>query len=160
MKPTKKKELPTFKYQARAHQYVEKSKDWFWILWIIIIASISAAVLVANYTFAGFLFLAGLVLTVLAVRKPSIVSVYFGNNFIKIDEKKYSISDIESYNFIPEDHRLLLKLKKPYLPILVIPIGERGPEGKVRMYINESEWEEDLELQEPFLELLAEKIGI
>lgn len=160
MKAPEVKKLPTIKFQAKSGQYVEKSKDWFWVLWIAALAAVSAAVLIGNYTFAGFLFLAGFVVTILAIRKPSTVPVYFGNSYIKIENKKYQVSEIESYNFLPEHHRVLLKHKKPYMPILVVPIGTRGPEGKIRHYLNESPWEEDVELQEPFLEILAEKLGI
>ena len=160
MKASSKQQFPTFEYKARASEYVEKSKDWFWVLWIIVVASVAAAALRGNFSFAAFLFLAGLILTVLAIRKPPIVSVLFENSFVQIDNKKYAVSDIESYNFIPEDHRLLLKHKKPYVPIIIVPLGTQGPEGKVRGYINASPWIEDIELQEPFLELVAEKIGI
>ena len=160
MKAQKKPSLPTFKYQARSGEYVHKTKDWFWILWIAALASVCAAILVGNYTFAAFLFLSGFVITILAIRKPPIVNVYFGNSYVQVQNKKYAVSEIESYNLISEHHRILLKHKKTFMPILVIPIGTRGPEGKIRRYLNESPWAEDVELQEPFLEVLAERLGI
>ena len=45
------------------------------------------------------------------------------------------------------------------MPILVVPLGDRPPEGDILGYLSEVEWQEDEELSEPFLELFLERLG-
>jgi len=159
MKKKEKKTLPEVSFEASTFQYIEKSKDWYWILWIVFIAISIAAFIVQNYTFGVLVLLCAFVLSLLATKRPDTVLVSFTDSHVRVGNKKYKVSEFESYNFIPEDARVLLKYTKPYLPILIVPIGTRPPEGEIRNYLAESEWEEDDELKEPFIELLMERLG-
>ena len=159
MKKEEKIKLPEVTFQAPTFSYIEKSKDWYWILWIVFIAISIAAFIVQNYTFATLVVLCAFVLSLLATKRPENITISFTNTHVHIGTKKYKISDFESYNLIPEENRVLLKYTKPYLPIVIVPIGDRPPEGELRNYLAESAWEEDDELQEPFIELVLEKLG-
>jgi len=159
MKKSEKPEQAEVAFETQTFQYIEKSKDWYWILWILFIAIAGAAFVLGNYTFGVLVILSAFVLSLLATKKPEKIVVKFNTNNIVIGGKKYKVKDFSAYNFLPEEQRVLLKYEKKYLPILVIPVGVRPPEGKLREYLDKSPWEEDDELREPFIEILMEKIG-
>jgi len=160
MKAEKNPKLATIEFEAESGQYIEKSKDWYWVLWIFLLAVAAAAALIGNYTFSLLIIASAFVLSLLAAQKPHTVQLYFDNSYVKVGKKRYKVSEIEAYNFLPKEQRILLRHAKKYLPVTVVPIGARPPEGMLRAYLDESPWIEDEELQEPFLEVLLEKIGI
>lgn len=159
MKKAKKPKLPEVSWQAHQFQYVEKSKDWYWVLWIVFLGVTVAAFFVGNYTFGVLVIFAAFVLSLLASKKPEKLKMIINDTHVYIGEKRYKITDIESYNFLPEEKKLILKHHKPYLPVIAVPLGSRPPEGALRGYLHESDWMEDDELHEPFLEVLMEKMG-
>lgn len=160
MKAEQTPKLPTVAFEAESGQYKEKSKDWYWVLWIFLLAIAGAAALLGNYTFSLLIIASAFVLSLLAAQKPQIIPIQFDNSFVKIGSKRYKVSEIEAYHFLPQENRVLLRHIKKYMPVTVVPVGTRPPEGALRSYLNESPWIEDEELQEPFLEILLEKIGI
>ena len=159
MKKEEKQVLPEITFEAQEFIFVEKTKDWYWILWIIFIAIAAGAFLISNPFFGVLVLLAAFVFSLLASKKPEIITVSFNDTHVQAGRKRYKTSEIESYKFIPEEARVLLKHTKPFLPLVVIPIGLHAPEGELRSYLNETPWEENDELQEPLLELLMEKFG-
>ena len=159
MKKEEKKSLPEIEFMAPEFIFVEKTKDWYWILWIIFIALAAGAFIVGNPYFGVLVILAAFVFSLLASKHPQQIPISLNSTYISAGKKRYKVSEIESYKFIPEEARILIKHSKPFLPLIIIPIGMNAPEGQLRTYLNETPWEEDDELQEPFIELLMEKFG-
>jgi len=159
MKKTEKPKLPEVVFETPTFAYIEKSKDWYWILWIIGLAVAGAAFVLGNYTFGLLIVLCSFVLSLLATKRPENITVAFTPTHVHLGNKKWKITDFSGYNFLPEEHRVLLKHEKPYVPIVVIPIGPRPPEGQIRQYLAESAWEEDDEIKEPFIEIMLENMG-
>lgn len=159
MKKSEKPTLSEVVFETPTFAYIEKTKDWYWILWILGLAVAGAAFVLGNYSFGALIILSSFVLSLLATKRPETITVAFTNTHVHVGSKKWKINEFTAYNFIPEEHRVLLKHEKPYIPIVVIPIGPRPPEGKIRHYLVESAWEEDDEIREPFIEILMERIG-
>ncbi len=159
MKKEERQELPAINFEAPEFIFIQKTKDWYWILWIIFVAIAAASFLVGNPIFAVLILFAAFVFSLLASKKPETILISFNDTHVQAGRKKYKVSEIESYKFIPEEARVLLKHSKPFLPLLVIPIGLSAPEGELRNYLALTPWEEDDELQEPLLELLMERFG-
>lgn len=112
-------------WEAPEHHHVEKGNDWFFALFIVIIAFVVVAILFNNVLFALLIGLAGGALAVSAAKKPSIVPYAVSVRGVKIEDKLYPFSSLESYRIDEEDHRgpqLLIKVHKKTMPLIVIPI--------------------------------------
>jgi hypothetical protein len=134
-------------WEAPEHHYVEKGNDWFFALIIIIIALIVVAVLFDDTLFALLIGLAGGALAVLAIKKPSIVPFSVSVRGIKIEDRLYSYSTLESYNIDEENPRgpqLLVKSTQKIMPLIVIPIPKDHIDD-IESILREKLVEEDLE---------------
>lgn len=159
MKKEEKITLPEVTFEAPEFIFVEKTKDWYWILWIIFIAISAGSFLIGNPFFAVLVLLSAFVFSLLASKRPEHITISFTEKYIYAGKKRYKVSEIESYKFIPEEARILLKHTKPFIPLIVIPIGLHSPEGDLRGYLADSKWEEDDELRQPLIEIVMEKFG-
>ncbi len=112
-------------WEAPEHHHVEKGNDWFFALFIVIAAFVVVAILFNNVLFALLIGLAGGALAVSAAKKPSIVPYAVSVRGVKIEDKLYPFSSLESYRIDEEDPRgpqLLIKVHKKTMPLIVIPI--------------------------------------
>ncbi len=159
MKKEEKPVLPEVSWIAPEFRYVEKTKDWYWVLWIVCLAIAAASFMLGNYTFAVLIGLSAFVFSLLASKRPQELTMTLDDTHVVIQEKKYRVDSFEAYNFLVEDERLLLKSKKQFVPLVSVPLGDRPPEGKLRTYLEMVEWQEDDELSEPFIELFMERLG-
>ncbi len=112
-------------WEAPEHHHVEKGNDWFFALAIIIVSFVVVAILFNNVLFALLIGLAGGALAVSAAKRPSIVPYGVSVRGVKIEDEVYPFSALDSYRIDEEDPRgpqLLLKAKRKFMPLLVIPI--------------------------------------
>lgn len=114
-------------WQDYEHNYIEHTKDWFWILGIVTLSGTVLAFYFGNIIFAIFIFLAGLTLGLLRHRKPRIVSIKITPQGIIVGEWQYPFSNFQSF-WIEDDHmhgpRILLHAKSTMLPLTAIMIGD------------------------------------
>ena len=110
-----------------AQNYVEHGKDWFWILGIVTIAGAVLAFFFHNYLFGIFIILAGLVLGLLAKKKPPIVTSFVTPRGITVGDMHYPFSNFHSF-WVETDHmhgtRILLHPVSSFLPLSVIIVDE------------------------------------
>lgn len=112
-------------WEAPEHHHVEKGNDWFFALAIIIIALIVVAILFSNVLFSLLIGLAGGALAVSAAKRPSIVPYAVSIRGVKIEDRLYPFSDLESYRIDEDDPRgpqLLIKAKRKLMPLMVMSI--------------------------------------
>ena len=104
---------------------MEKGNDWFFALAIIVLSFVIIAILFNNVLFALLLGLAGGALGVSAAKRPSIIPYAVTVRGVRIDERLYPYSTLESFHIDEEDPKgpqLLLKTHQRLSPLLVLPI--------------------------------------
>lgn len=114
-------------WDAYEHHYSEKKSDWFWILGIITIAITVASIVLGNTLFAVLILIAGLVTALHATKEPKIIPFAVTQRGLRIDEKLYPYSSLESFYINEEDPdgpQLLAKSEKLFMPMLILPLPE------------------------------------
>lgn len=146
-------------WEAYEHNHTQKTSDWFWVLGIVTVAVTVVAVLLGNTLFGILLFIAGLVTALHARLEPKVIPFAVTQRGIRIDDKLYPYSTLESF-FIDEENvfgpQMLVKSEKLFMPLLILPLPEE--------YIDEIE---DLlasrlpeeRLEEPIATKLLEFLG-
>jgi hypothetical protein len=117
--------LRSISWEAPEHHHVEKGNDWFFSLAIIIIALIIVAIIFDDVLFALLIGLAGGTLAVSAAKRPSIIPYAVSLRGVKVEDRLYPYSTLESYYIDEDDHRgpqLLLKSNQKLLPLIVMSI--------------------------------------
>ncbi|MEZ4103822.1 MAG: hypothetical protein R3B60_00885 [Candidatus Paceibacterota bacterium] len=122
---TEKKVSRSIAWEAPEYEYKKKGGDWYFSFALIIIALVVAALLFENTLLALLIIVSGLVLTVLAIRKPSIVPYAVTVRGIKVEDQLHPYSTLKSF-YIDEDDpkgpHLLVLTKRHFAPIMVIPL--------------------------------------
>lgn len=117
--------LRSITWEAPEHHHVEKGNDWFFALAIIVLSFVIMAILFNNVLFALLLGLAGGALGVSAAKRPSIIPFAVTLRGVRIAERLYPYSTLESFHIDEEDPKgpqLLLKTHQRFSPLLVLPI--------------------------------------
>lgn len=122
---TKKEIGPSVSWHGYEYEYREKSRDWYWALVIISVAVAIAAILLQNYLFAVLIIVSALSIAVHSYQAPEEKEFRIDHRGIKIGKKLYTYQNIESFwiDDKPEPPQLFFKLKRPVLPLIIIPIG-------------------------------------
>ncbi len=145
-------------WNAPAHFYVEKRPDWYWSVGIITLALAAIAFIFGEVITGIFVIVAALALVLHASKPPAIVRYEINDRGIGQDESLYPFLSLDSF-WIPHDefpHKLILKSRKLFMPLIVIYIDEADPESVREVllrYIAETEH------HEPFLKRMLEWAG-
>ena len=151
--------LRSITWEAPEHHHVEKGNDWFFALAIIVLSFVIMAILFNNVLFALLLGLAGGALGVSAVKRPYIIPFAVTLRGVRIQERLYPYSTLESFHIDEEDTKgpqLLLKTHQRFSPLLVIPIPVEHIDDIDNILKEKLEEEE---LQEPLLMKVLEILG-
>jgi hypothetical protein len=117
------------------------------------------AIMFDNLLFALLLGVAGLALLISAAKKPNIIPFAVTLRGVKIDDRIYPYSSLESFRIEEEDPRgpqLLLKSEKLMMPLIVMPIPPEHIDD-IDAILKQNLVEEDLD--EPFFIKLLEIFG-
>jgi hypothetical protein len=146
-------------WEAPEHHHVEKGNDWFFALIIIVLALVVVAILFNNVLFALLIGLAGGALFVSAAKRPSIIPYAVTVRGVKVDDRIYPFSTLETYRIDEEDPRgpqLLIKSERKLMPLMVMPIPADHVDD-IDDILRENLLEEDLE--EPLFVKILELFG-
>lgn len=149
----------TMYWEALEHTRGPRGNDWYWSLGILSLAAAVAAIAFGNILFAIIILVAAMTLAIFAVRGPATFAYTVGPRGIRINDELYPYSTLESFYLdedAPGDVELLLKSKRTFMPLIVVPVPEEYVE-MVDQYLNERLQEEYLE--EPLLHKLLERLG-
>lgn len=152
-------QLKAISWEAPEHHHVEKSSEWFAVVGILTLAAAAAAYALGNILFAVLIMLIGLVMSLVTIRTPEIIPYAVSARGIRVDDRLYPYTTLESY-YIDEDDpkgpQLLLKGERLIMPLIVIPIPEDEVdeiEDIIAMKIPEEH------LEESFFAKLLESVG-
>lgn len=146
-------------WEAPEHHHIEKKPDWFWILGIIAVSGAIAAFFFGNFLFAILILVGATSLGLVALRRPRIVPFSVSTRGIRVDDTLYPYSTLDVYhidNTTHEHTQLLIRSKKLYMPLIVMPIPEEYTDD-IHDILEERLREEELE--EPFMNVLLEFFG-
>ena len=156
MEPTPR----SISWEAPEHHHVEKGNDWFFALAIIIIALVAVAILFNDVLFALLIGLAGGALAVSAAKRPSIVPYSVSVRGVKIEDRLYPFSTLDSYHIDeenPHGPQLLIKANKKFMTLLVMPIPKEHIDD-IETLLKEKL--QDEELSEPLIVKVLELFGV
>lgn len=146
-------------WEAPEHHHVEKGSDWFWVVGIIAVAGATAAFFFGNFLFAILILVAAVSLSLVALRQPKVIPFSVSTRGIRVDENIYPYAALESFYIDTVNYaepQLLVKSKKLYMPLIVMPIPEEYMD-EIDDILSERLPEEELE--EPLVNVLLEFFG-
>lgn len=146
-------------WSVAEYEKTTKRKEWFWVLGILTLALVLAALLLKNILFASFILLAGFTLALYAVKKPRIINYSISGRGIKIGENLYLYESLKSFWIRydpPRKKELEIITKKIVFPRLVLPLGDADP-NEIRSILTQILKEE--EVPESVTEIISERIG-
>lgn len=118
----------TFAIEWDAHVYEHKvrSQDWFWAVGIVAVAIAIAAIIIGDVIFAILILVSAFALCVFINRPPEVIHVVVNEKGIAKGHLMYPYSTLHAF-WIDEENshkKILLRSKKWFLPLIVIPLGE------------------------------------
>ena len=146
-------------WDAPEHHHIEKGSDWYWALGVLTVGAVVAALFFGNTLFALLLGLGGFVLGITAAREPATIEFAVTVRGIRMDDRLYPYSTLQSYHIDEDDPvgpQLLVRSERMFMPLLVLPIPEQYIDD-IEDILREKLPEEELE--EPFINKLLEFLG-
>ena len=139
----------------------DKSSDWFWIIGIVAIAGAVLAIFFNNILL-GLIILLSAFASFMFVNTPAKLEVYeLNNRGIRIGGELYPYSSLESFFVVDEDgferDRILIKSRKLFMPLLVIPLGDEVEVDDTRDFL--LEYLEEEEMTEPLSYYIMNMLG-
>jgi hypothetical protein len=148
-------------WETLDHIKEEKSNDWFWIVGILAVAISILAIFFNNILLALLILLAAFAAFMMAHSVPRIISYEINRRGIRSGSTLYPYSELESYCVIDEDgydrDRILLKSKKFFMPMIIIPLGGEADPEEVREYL--LEYLDEEEMEETEIQRFLESLG-
>ena len=146
-------------WEAPEHTHIEKSPDWFWLLGIIAVTAAIVSIIFHNILFAIVILLGAITMSLVGHKRPRIIPYEVSNRGVRIDNTLYPYATLDSFYLdedAPLDPQLLLKSKKLFAPLLILPIPEEHAD-LIDSMLAERLPEEHIE--EPFANRLLEFLG-
>lgn len=139
----------------------EKSSDWFWIVGIVAIAGAVLAIFFNNILL-GLVILLSAFASFLLSNSPARMEYYeLNNRGVIIGEEMYPYNSLDSFYVIDEDgferDRILIKSKKLFMPLIVMPLGNEVGVEEVREHL--LEYVDEEEMTEPLSYYIMSLLG-
>lgn len=129
--PMEQTQLPSIlEWEAYETIHVDRSPDWFWGVGLSALALAVIAILMKNLLFAVVIILAAFALTLRALKIPKLHRFAITKKGVIENNSLHSYSELESFWVQDDDYfpKLLLRSRRSYLPLIVIPLGNMDPE--------------------------------
>ncbi|MEI6346296.1 MAG: hypothetical protein WCO79_03650 [bacterium] len=149
----------TLRWQAYEYAYQPKTADWYWALWIIIVAIAATSVLLDNTMLGILIMIAGFSLTILSKRLPKIIEFEINEKGVVSHGSLYLHNSLESFwvqQIGQGEPRLLIKSRKTMMPLIVVPLGDVTVDEARRTMLQHVQEEE---LSETLTQMILEYLG-
>jgi hypothetical protein len=148
-------------------EYEEKERhpDWFWALGVVVVAVTITSIIFANYFFAIFWIIAGLLMGYIAIKKPNIVLYELNEKGLKINNRIYLFENIKAFwvqKTLTDKGEtmkpaLFIKSERLLVPVFSVPLEENDLEEIHNIMITHNVPEE--EMKEHPSEKIMEALG-
>ena len=151
----------TFKIEWDAHEYEhkERSSDWFWAVGIITVAVALTSIILGNIIFAILIIVSAFALLLFINRPPETLHIIVDEKGITKGRVRYPFDTLHSF-YIDTNHshkKILLRSNKMFMPLIVVPLGEKTDIENVETNLLKFTPQESLTL--PFVEQILEYLG-
>lgn len=148
-------------WETLNHIKEEKSSDWFWIVGIVAIAGAVLAIFFNN-VLLGLLILLSAFASFMFVNTPPKIERYeLNRKGVVIGEDLYPYNSLESFYVVDEDgyerDRILIKSRKFFMSLIIIPLGNEVTVDEVYDFL--IEYLDEEEMREPPAYYIMKKIG-
>ncbi len=141
------------RWETYEYYYREKGPDWYWAVWIVALAVALLSIILSNLSFGILILMATAALTLHAGRPPKKVRCEISERGVIIEKIFYPYHAIESFGIdlhTPELPKLLLKLKRPFVPeviLLLVNVDTEVVRRYLQGYLPERDHDEPLSLK-------------
>ena len=149
-----------FTWESTEFNFIDKKKNWYWIVGGISIVLIIIAILLRNYLFAFLIGISGFLMITLAEKEPLSLGVEVSERGVKIHDQMYTYESILGFwitNNKKGEPLLLLLSNRKVSPIISIKISEGIDISLLREYI--SGFVPETEIRESFTDRIIDVIG-
>ena len=146
-------------WEAPEHTHIEKSSDWFWLLGIIAVTGAIVSIIFDNLLFAIVILLGAVTMGLVGHKPARVISYEVSGRGVRIDKTFYPYATLDTFYLDEEndvDPQLILKSKKLFVPLLIIPVPAEFSDVVDGMLGNRLPEEH---LEEPFSNKLLEFFG-
>lgn len=107
-----------------------KTADWYWALGIMAIAGAVASYILGNILFSILILIGAFTVAAYGARKPHIVEIEIDRRGVRAGGTLYPHSSLASFWIVEgkDESKILLRSHKPFLPYIIIPLGDTAPE--------------------------------
>lgn len=141
-----------------AYTHSQKSVDWFWALGIVALTGSIAAILLANYFFAGLIILGGGLMAYFAHIEPETLYYELNQKGLKVKDRLYPYKTILAFWVdTTKSPTLFIKTDRVFLPVIPLSINHNVSE-KIREILLAQEIPQE-EMKEHPAEAIMELIG-
>lgn len=147
-------------WEGFEHAHEEKSADWYWMMSIATITLLVVVIILGNLLLGLLIGIAGAVTMLSAYKGVAVIPYAITTRGVRIDNKLYPYSTLESYFIVEEDEEnplLLVKSQRLLMPLMVIPLPDEYLD-EVEELIASRLPEEPME--EPIIHKLMELVGM
>lgn len=122
-------------WQAPEYEHDPKDVDWFWALGIIFVCGVVISIIYKNYSFAVFLFIAGILMGLFAKKAPGDVLHILDSRGLTLKDRLYPYKSIQAFwvqeKTKKEESRPLLFIhtERLFIPIISFPIPKEEIEN-------------------------------
>ncbi len=132
-----------FDWHFPEYAQYQRSRSWYVIIVILLLALFCIALSTANFIFALFLVLFGIILIIQLRQSPLEVKFAIFEDGIGIGEKFYEWSEIKNFHIIyrpPQIKRLYFDLKNTFFSDFSVPLEKQNPleiRATLKKYLSE-----------------------
>src|SRR3989344_7369515 len=127
---------------AHEHEYKERNSDWFWAVGIVAFSVAIDSIIFGNVIFGILVLVASFAMALFINREPDEVKVTINERGIARGRVFYPYESLDSF-WIDHEHshpKILLRSKKFFLPLIIVPLGASNPEeihGTLSRFLDE-----------------------
>lgn len=147
-------------WHAPEHNHQPKSATWFIVLAVVITVFVGLFIFMANFIGAITTAIVGVLVYYIAQKEPAAMRYRLMVDGVAMNNTLYHYRDLEAFNIVyepGETKTVLLRSKHRFSPLLHMEIGDADP-VIIRDVLLEFA-PEDLDLEEPIVDVLARRLG-
>src|SRR3990167_8118911 len=119
---------------AHEHEYKERSSDWFWAVGIVAFSIAIASIIFGNVLFGILVLVASFAMALFINKEPEVTEVVINEQGVARGRVFYTYESLDSF-WIDHEHshpKILLRSKKFFLPLIIVPLGDSNPRSEER----------------------------
>lgn len=143
-------------WQAYDYEYVKKTTDWYWVLYISFLAIASIFFyFFHDWIFASLIVIILIVLTIASRKIPSFKKYEITNSCFYLNDRKKKIEfeNVESYFINTDNGKILINTNNKYQPLVLIPFERNHNMEKIDIFL-QKKLKKNPELKIPTIELV------